>query len=141
MRQGVHLPIVVPASRKDGGNLCRVNPVEQYHDNKHKKCIKQVEIELMAQKISVEALEIFDGTEDRADHDQETPEIQGHHVLPPRDAAVGATGGCCVDGTMESHSNTDKEPKEDELDEETDDDDLSAGVQSLQAAGCLITTA
>lgn len=117
-----------------------MNPVEQDHDKKHEDGIEEVEVCLMSQKISVKPLEVLDGTEHRADHDQETSKVQRPHMFPPGDTAVGTAGGCCIDGPMKSNSKNDKEPEADKLDEETNDDDLGAIFKGFQASRGLIAT-
>lgn len=103
-----------------------MDPVEQDHDKKHKDRIEKVEVCLVSQKIPVKTLKIFDGTEYRANHDQETSKVQRPHMFPPGDTAVGAAGGCCVDGTMKSNGENNEESEADQLDEETNNDDLGA---------------
>lgn len=142
LRQGAQLiATVAPSSRKYRSDLSGVDPVEQDHDKKHEYRIEDVEVCLVSQKIPVKTLKIFDGTEYRADHDQEASKVQRPHVFPPGDTAVGAASGRCIDGTMKGDSKNNEESEADKLDGETDDDDLGAIFKGFQASRGLITTA
>lgn len=94
MRQSTQLPATIsPPSRKYGGDLSGVDPVEQDHDKEHDDRVEEIEVCLVSQKITVEALKVLGGAEDRADHDQETSQVQRHHMFPPGNTAVGEASG------------------------------------------------
>lgn len=64
-----------------------MKPVEQYHDKKHETGIKDIQVGLVSEQVTVEALQILGGPEDRSHHDEETSNVQSKHVLLPRKTA------------------------------------------------------
>lgn len=53
-------------------------------------------------------------------------------MLLPGDVTVRTAGWRSSDGQVESHCNDNEEPKEEQLDEETHNDDLCTIVQSFK---------
>jgi hypothetical protein len=51
-------------------HLCGMDDVEQDHDDEHQKCVEDVKEDLVTQKISVVALDVFHDTEDAPEHDK-----------------------------------------------------------------------
>lgn len=105
-----------------------MNPVEQDHDKKHEGSIKDVQIRLMPQQVSVEALQVFDSPEDRSHHDQHAADVQHLHVFLPGNHMRAACRGLSH-RSVKGHSDDDENAKAYELDKEPDNDDLGTVVQ------------
>jgi hypothetical protein len=74
-------------SIQDLGNFRRMEPVEQDHNKKHETRIKDVQVGLVSEQVTVEALQILHGPEDRSHHDKEASNVQSKHVFLPRKTA------------------------------------------------------
>lgn len=117
-----------------------MEPVEQDHDKKHETGIKDIQVGLVSEQVTVEALQILGGPEDRSHHDKETSNVQSKHVLLPRETARGAGSRVGADRTVKGDRNDNENAEEEELHEETADNNFCSTSESLDGTGCLITT-
>lgn len=107
-----------------------MNPVEQDHDKKHEESVKDVQIRLMLQQVSIEALQILDSPEEGSNHDQHATDVQHLHVLLPGNHMRTACRSLSH-RSIKAYSNDNEDAKADELDEKADNDDLGTVVQGL----------
>ena len=57
-------------------NPARMEDVEHGHVEEHETRIEDVQVHLFSKEESITALDVFDNTEDRSDHDKDTRDVE-----------------------------------------------------------------
>lgn len=95
-----------------------MNNVEDDHDDEHQRCIKNIYIDLMVQKIPVISLDVFSQSKDGADHDQKARHIEHVQMFAPGDVwRAGARNWEFLELPVKMGGRDDEEPKEEDLNE------------------------
>ena len=121
--------------RKD---LSRVDPIEQRHHEKHQQCVKNVQVHLMAQQVSVEALQILHDSKYGSNHHEQAGREKDEHVFFPLDSAERAGGRAPTESGVEVDVDHDEEAEKEQLDEEACDGDVGAFVERGDVAACCL---
>lgn len=118
-------------------DLTGVDDVESNHDDDHEQSVKDVVGPLVGEQVSILTGSVFDQTEDATDEDQGGCDVDVDQVLLPwhRWVLHHLLRGFAGDAHVEDEGNDDEEGEEDDLDHETDDEDLLARVGCADAVG------
>ena len=99
--------------------------IEDDHDEEHECRIKDVKVDLRAQKNSALTAGILGYAEDTSDHDEETGEVEDPKIARPREwRRQRAAGWSGVHPLMPGCRNDDEERKEGHLKEQTGKDNV-----------------
>ena len=92
----------------------------------------------MAQRVSVEALQILHDSEYRSNHHQQAGREKDEHVFFPLDSAERAGGRTPAESGVEVDVDHDEEAEKEQLDEEACDGDVGAFVERGDVAACCL---
>ena len=83
-----------------------MHDIEKRDHEPHQRRIEDVNPQLLLKKIPVLALDVFDGSEDGADHDQDAGQVQDYEVLAPGDVKHSNTlSWICGQASVEDQRN------------------------------------
>jgi len=121
-------------------DLAGMEPSKDTHGTEHKTTIENVKESLMRDDVASVALGIFGQTEDGSDQDEKTASIQGEEVTLPRYvfASDSASRGS-PQAEVEHASNDTEHAEKENLDDQTDNDDVLAQFVTAGAAAGLDT--
>ena len=113
-------------------------PKENAHDCQHQDSIEDIEHILMRENPPIITHKILDNSEDASDKNDGAREVEHIQMLPPRDIRRSRQSSRDkIDAIMEQDSGDEKDPEEEDLDEQTDDDDFLPEVQQREASTSL----
>lgn len=113
-----------------------MNEIEDDHHSQHQHRIKDIQIVLMPEQVSIVALDILDDPKYRPNHDEEASGVKGVYVLVPRTVIlVGFLGRDLVYADIEGERYEGEASKEDDLHKESDDDYFLSQMYRAEASG------
>jgi hypothetical protein len=109
--------------------------IEDHHDQKHESSVKDVEIDLGAQKDTFLSTSILGYAENASDDDQETGEVENPEVARPWESRCHSIA--CRSGLyalVEDAGDDNKDREEDDLQEQAGKDDIVSKLDGIWIA-------
>lgn len=112
-----------------------MDEIEQNHDRKHQTSIEDIKKCLVPEQIAIVPRTVLDHPEDRTNKDHQADGHQNPKMLLPTEDAVEATGRWdLLYPHVEAGADEHKKAEKEELDEETDDDDLLTQFHAVEGS-------
>jgi hypothetical protein len=109
--------------------------VEDGHDQKHQSSVKDVKVDLSAQKSSFLSASILGYAENASDDDQETGEVENPEIPRPWESRChGIACRCGVHALVEDAGDDDEHREEDNLQEQASEDDVVSKLDGILIA-------